>query len=82
MTSERTGVYPGTFDPITNGQMIKTKYGDAVQNPLVSIAGKHAADMVRYASDFGLSALARNRLQQGINAPPGGGSDLRGRHGH
>jgi hypothetical protein len=25
-------------DPITNGQLIKTNYGDAVQNPLVSIA--------------------------------------------
>lgn len=28
-------------------------------NPLVSIARKHAADMVRYGSEFGLTALAR-----------------------
>jgi P27 family predicted phage terminase small subunit len=56
-------------DPVTNGQLIKTKYGDAVQNPLVSIARKHAADVVRYASEFGLTALARSRLAAGINAP-------------
>jgi phage terminase small subunit len=34
-------------DPIMNGQIIKTKYGEAAQNPLVSIARKHASDMVR-----------------------------------
>jgi P27 family predicted phage terminase small subunit len=33
-------------DPVTGGLMIKTKYSDAVQNPLVSLARKHAADMV------------------------------------
>lgn len=56
-------------DPITGGQLIKTKYGDAVQNPLVSIARKHAADMVRYAGEFGLTALARSRIAGGINTP-------------
>ena len=55
--------------PITNGQLIKTKCGDAAQNPLVSIARKHAADMVRYASEFGLTALARTRISAGTNAP-------------
>jgi P27 family predicted phage terminase small subunit len=57
-------------DPVAGGMLIKTKYGDAVQNPLVGIARKHAADMVRYAGEFGLTALARSRLAQGINAPP------------
>jgi P27 family predicted phage terminase small subunit len=56
-------------DPITNGQLIKTKYGDAVQNPLVSIARKHAADIVRFASEFGLTSLARTRISAGPNAP-------------
>jgi hypothetical protein len=32
-------------------------------------AGQHH-DMVRYASEFGLTALARSRLAAGINAPP------------
>jgi P27 family predicted phage terminase small subunit len=65
-------------DPIMNGMIIKTKYGDAVQNPLVSITRKHAADMVRYASEFGLSALARSRLAAGTNAPPPGGDKFDG----
>ena len=56
-------------DPVTGGQIIKTKYGDAVQNPLVSITRKHAADVVRYAGEFGLTALARSRLAASINAP-------------
>jgi P27 family predicted phage terminase small subunit len=32
-------------DPIMNAQIIKTKYGDAAANPLVSIVRKHAGDM-------------------------------------
>ena len=47
-------------DPIMNGKIIKTKYGDAVQNPLVSIARKHAADMAKYAGEFGLTSAARS----------------------
>jgi hypothetical protein len=36
---------------------------------MVSIACKHAADMVRYAGEFGLTALARTRISTGPNAP-------------
>ena len=36
-------------DPIMNGMIIKTKYGDAAMNPLVVIARKHAADVIRFA---------------------------------
>nr|WP_224741180.1 P27 family phage terminase small subunit [Bradyrhizobium sp. 2S1]MCK7667584.1 P27 family phage terminase small subunit [Bradyrhizobium sp. 2S1] len=53
---------------MTNGQLIKIKYGDARQNPLVNIARKPAADMVRFAGEFGLTALARSRIAGGINA--------------
>jgi P27 family predicted phage terminase small subunit len=49
-------------DPVTNGQLVRTKYGDAIANPLISIARKHAADMVRYAGEFGLTPIARARL--------------------
>jgi P27 family predicted phage terminase small subunit len=52
-------------DPTMHGLIIKTKYGDAAQNPLVSIARKHAGDMVRYASEFGLSPAARTRISAG-----------------
>jgi P27 family predicted phage terminase small subunit len=56
-------------DPVTGGLLIKTKYGDVAQNPLVSITRKHAADMVRYAGEFGLTPIARSRIAAGINAP-------------
>ena len=65
-------------DPVTGGLLNKTKYGDAAQNPLVSIARKHAADMVRYAGEFGLTALARSRLAAVTNVPPPGGGKFDG----
>jgi P27 family predicted phage terminase small subunit len=49
-------------DPIMNGMIIRTKYGDAAMNPLVSIARKHAGDVIRYAGEFGLTPVARTRL--------------------
>ena len=45
-------------------------------NPLVSLARKHAADMVRYANEFGLSAAARSRLSAAGYAPSGKFSGL------
>ena len=54
-------------DPIMNGQIIRTKYGDAAVNPLVAVARKHAADMVRFASEFGLSPATRTRITAGNN---------------
>jgi P27 family predicted phage terminase small subunit len=57
-------------DPVMNGMIIRTKYGDAVVNPLVSIVRKHAADVVRYAAEFGLTTRARTALAAGPNAPP------------
>ena len=57
-------------DPIMNGMIIKTKYGDAAMNPLVSIARKHAGDVIRYASEFGLTPVARTRLAAGGYVPP------------
>jgi len=60
-------------DPIMNGMIIKTKYGDAVANPLTSITRKLASDVVRYAGEFGLTALARTRISAGVSQPHGGG---------
>jgi P27 family predicted phage terminase small subunit len=53
-------------DPVMNGMIIKSKYGDAIVNPLVSIVRKHAADVVRYAAEFGLTPAARSRISAGI----------------
>lgn len=54
-------------DPVMNGMIIKSKYGDAIVNPLVSIVRKHAADVVRYAAEFGLTPAARSRISAGIH---------------
>jgi P27 family predicted phage terminase small subunit len=50
------------------GLILKSKYGDAIQNPLVSIVRKAASDMVRYASEFGLTPAARSRIAAGVRA--------------
>jgi P27 family predicted phage terminase small subunit len=50
-------------DLLTRALMIKTTGGNAIQNPLVGIANKAMADMVRYAAEFGMTPSARTRLQ-------------------
>lgn len=49
-------------DPATAAIMLKTKNGNAMLNPLLIAANRAAADMVRYASEFGLSPAARSRI--------------------
>lgn len=44
------------------GLMIKTTNGNFIQNPLVGTANKAASDMVRFASEFGLTPAARARI--------------------
>jgi P27 family predicted phage terminase small subunit len=57
-------------DPILLGLIVKTQSGGAAPNPLVLIADRACRDMVRYASEFGLTPAARSR----INAPENAGS--------
>jgi P27 family predicted phage terminase small subunit len=59
-------------DPLTGALMIKTRGGDAAQNPLVAIERRAASDMVRYATEFGMTPAARARIAAGPNPPPGG----------
>jgi P27 family predicted phage terminase small subunit len=55
------------LNPVPAGLMIKR-----AQNPLVRIAGRAAADMVKYASQFGFTPVARARIAAGpFNQPPG-----------
>jgi P27 family predicted phage terminase small subunit len=49
-------------DTVTHGLMVRTKAGNAIQNPLVGAANKAMADMVRYAAEFGLTPSARTRV--------------------
>lgn len=44
------------------GLIDKTSNGNIIQNCLIGIANKAAADMVRYAAEFGLTPAARARL--------------------
>lgn len=53
----------GRRDQLTGGLMIKTTGGNAIRNPLVGTANKAAADMVRYAAEFGMTPSARTRIQ-------------------
>ena len=57
-------------DPVTEGLLVKTKNGNAIQNPLLGIANKAAADMVRYAAEFGMTPSARARINLGDTKPP------------
>lgn len=54
-------------DELNAALMIKTTNGNAVQNPLVGIANKAKSDMVRYASEFGMTPSARSRVEANTN---------------
>jgi P27 family predicted phage terminase small subunit len=45
-----------------DGLIIKTISGNMIQNPLVGVANKAMADMVRYAAEFGMTPSARSRI--------------------
>lgn len=45
------------------GLLILTSNGHLIQNPLVGVANKAAADMVRYCVEFGMTPSSRTRLR-------------------
>lgn len=57
-------------DQLTGGLMIKTSNGNAIQNPVVGIANRAAADMMRYATEFGMTPSSRTRIN--AEAPEAG----------
>jgi len=65
-------------DPALSGLMIETRNGTPIQNPIVVIAAKAANDMVRYASEFGLTPSARARIAAGPYGDGGGHSKFSG----
>ena len=46
---------------------VTTSNGNAIQNPLVGIANKAAADYVKYAVEFGMTPSARARVTASTN---------------
>lgn len=59
----------GKQDLLTSGLMMRTSNGNAIQNPVVGIMNKAALDMVRYASEFGMTPSARARINTGGDNP-------------
>jgi P27 family predicted phage terminase small subunit len=53
-------------DPVTGALLIKSADGNPRQNPLVRVARDAALDMLRYASEFGLTPAARAHLSSGV----------------
>lgn len=49
-------------DPEYRGLMIFSAKGNLISNPLIGIANKAAADVVRYAEQFGMTPSARTRV--------------------
>lgn len=49
-------------DDVNGGLTIETTNGNVIQNPMVGIANKAAADMLRYAGEFGMTPAARTRM--------------------
>jgi P27 family predicted phage terminase small subunit len=45
-----------------SGLLIKTSNDNVIQNPAVGVANKAMADMVRYASEFGMTPASRATL--------------------
>lgn len=49
-------------DDANSGLTILTSNGNVIQNPLVGVANKAKAAMVRYAAEFGMTPSARSRV--------------------
>lgn len=52
-------------DAVTHGALLKTKEGNAIQNPLVGVANVARRDMARLAAEFGLSPSSRTLIDAG-----------------
>jgi P27 family predicted phage terminase small subunit len=66
----------GAKDPVMAGLLIKDRDGEARTNPLVRIVRNAGEHMVRAASEFGLTPVARARVASagfGFEPTPGGG---------
>jgi P27 family predicted phage terminase small subunit len=64
-TAEEALAKIASNDPQTSGLLLK-RDNVVMQNPLVSVARKAAGDMLRAASEFGLTPAARSRIAAGV----------------
>jgi P27 family predicted phage terminase small subunit len=54
-------------DPDTQGLTIMGTMGSPMVNPMLKIARLSAADVLRFAAEFGFSPAARTRISAGIS---------------
>src|SRR5262249_21033382 len=71
--AEETLARMAEHDPATRALLVKNADGNPARNPLVKIASSAADAMLRFASEFGLTPVARARLAAGPFQPLGGG---------
>jgi P27 family predicted phage terminase small subunit len=62
IAAERALALMAAGDPRFNGLMITGSTGSYLANPLVKIARNAAADMLRFAAEFGMTPRARSYL--------------------
>jgi P27 family predicted phage terminase small subunit len=74
-TAEETLARMAERDPINSALLVTSGDGNPRRNPMVKIAADAAADMVRYAGEFGLTPVARSRLAASVGGQPGGRFD-------
>ena len=55
---------------VLNGLVFTTQAGDPRRSPLIKVIRDAAANMVRYAGEFGLTPVARTRIAKGIQREP------------
>jgi P27 family predicted phage terminase small subunit len=53
-----------------DGLLIKTTNGNYIQNPLVGIANKSMADMVKYSTEMGMTPSSRSGIKIANNNEP------------
>jgi P27 family predicted phage terminase small subunit len=49
-------------DPETGALLIKSSTGSLMQNPLLHVAARAAASMIRFGAEFGMGPAARSRV--------------------
>jgi P27 family predicted phage terminase small subunit len=57
-------------DAVTNGLLVRGANGTATPNPLLKVSRLAAQHMLRLASEFGLSPVARSRIAAGVPTGP------------
>jgi len=64
-------------DPV-KGYVVRNGSGGPMENPLLYTVRKSAADMMRYANEFGLTPASRARITSGVNGDQDAGSKFDG----